>query len=346
MYLDKFGPNDWQKWKYDDLVDFLSQEFTVNVVGSYDARGLPPSVLPGSASMVKPFLSLSRWPIERFNRWYENNYKQAKEGNIAPLVASLGAAVLSKQTLDWITEELTSKKPNELTWSEYLQLGGRDTAHTVLAKLNGASYAGILSSAAFAAFQTGSGEAPRGINNVTYAAAEDAIVRIRQFLDDVKHQRADFVPDFLAMVTTLARDNIQTLKWLTPIEDNTGMREERLARRTGFLKEQTSPYSGSIGMSPFSETRMYQNRDIDRLAGALKFKILGGSPIAGPSSAFRNELGINPLTGKPGIGYYEFIKTVHGPEAEEKAKKRDIDETIKRNIIFSSALQRMGTLQK
>lgn len=341
-FLEKWGPVDWEKWEHDKLVNFIAQELTGNVTGTYDARGLPNFALPGSKSGIAPFITLTRWPIERMNRFMKNVYDPAKKGNIYPLIATFAGALLSKQAIEMLTEAITSRKPPELTWEEYLKLGGKDHAYTLTAKLNAVAYGGILSQAAFSAVQASSFETPRGINNVLYSVAQDAGTRIIQFAEDLRDHRADFSKDLPIMLLTLARDNIQMLKYLTPMSDETGLREERLARRTGFLKN--NKVTDIKPSSPFSMAKIYNSGDVNRLSGVLKHQmnpVIGRPSIPGPTSAFRDELGVNPTTKQPGLGYYEFIKSAQGTNAANSAKARDINATIRRNIMHGEALRKI-----
>jgi hypothetical protein len=349
-FLDKHGPIDWRTWKHEKLVNYLAQEAANTVVGSYDARGLPPSLLPGSTHKAKFMLSLARWSVERYARFKNNVIAPAMKGNIVPLVASMTAALLEKGGYDYIVEAITDAKPNELTWTEWLKLDNKDTMYTLFSKLNALGYGGIASQIALTVNQTATGEPTRAIDNVMLAAAKDSMVHVKTFLADVKDGRADLIEDFPALLATLLRSNMQVLRIVTPIKDTTGAREAHLARRTGYMNPQTGYHEGIVS-SPFSTSKIYKNEDENRLRGYLNKKLHDPIPsLPAPPEAIRTQVNIDPNTGKRTLGYYQFIQAAQGntkkgtsfrdDEVATSAFERDNKENERRVRLFGSALEK------
>lgn len=308
-FLEKWGPHRWDEWPEDKLTDYIANRINQNIVGSYDAQSLPSWVTKGSGSGLKPWFSLSRWSIDRFNRWQKNVYEPAKKGNIMPLLQSVAGAVLSAGAINWLHENLLKRKPKELTWEEYLKLGGKDTAHTIFSKAALTGYGGILSDAALMASQLKGGEVPRGFNNLLLQSGENVITRAAQFMNELNAGNASLA-DFFTITGAALRDNIQIVRLFTPKEDTEGKREERLAERTGFAPK-SSGFRPSVS-NPFSTEQMYRAGDVNRIRRVNDKRLQQGREDAVPSSAMKN------------IGVYKFIQQAQGPEAVKKALVRDL----------------------
>lgn len=335
-FLKDYGPPDWQYRKADDIINFAAAKFTRNFAGAYDATDQPPALSRGSGGPLGTMFKLSRWPVGRFNRWRDQEYKQAKEGNFVPLLVQLGGGLLSVEAINFLKEQIIGQKPRELSWSEFFKLGGdKDAAYTLFSKVATASQMGLMGDILFMAAGASSGEGPRGSQNLLIQSTTDLFTRLSQFTTALGKGTAEFgIGDLSKLVFEIAKDNIQALKLVTEKKKDTGEREERLARRAGYLP----PKSGSGGLSdPFSEAGAYRAEDEEALARIFKRKLETGQRIDSPDSEIRSSSMI--VDGKR-QGYYDFIEDSQGAEEKKAARDRDRNNTTKKRKMFSSALRR------
>lgn len=90
---------------------------------AYDVRSLGPAMIPQNRTILGTIFSLARWPVARFNTWYEDAWKPALEGHPQRLLKSLLVAGVAGSV---ITQELltalTSREPQHLTLREWWNL--------------------------------------------------------------------------------------------------------------------------------------------------------------------------------------------------------------------------------
>ena len=344
QFLRHWGPVEWRELMttpegQNKLRDYIAKRVTDNFVGSYNADELPNWLLRGSGNPLKLPFMMSRWSIGRFNRWYENVYQPAKSGDIAPLIRSLVATLaISSPLINWMKEKLTKQKPRELTWEEYLNLGGQDTAYTVFSKAATVGYAGILTDVAQAAIMKSKNEAPYGFTNPVIEAGTDAVERIGQLFQAVHEGKADFSEGLTVIGLQFLKDQVQVYRVLAE-HPETGNREEKIARRLGYMPSKGTAISSRL--NPYSEQQMYQREDIEGIRGKIEHGLSQGVLPQGPTSAMRNSLGV--VEGKiVPRAYYEFLKQAQGEEAAVAALKRDQEETRRRMGIYSQAMSGAG----
>lgn len=322
-FLEKFGPKDWKTKNLDELVDHIAAAFTRHFSGSYSAMDQPGFLLKGTQAQFAPLFKLARWSVGRFNRWYEHAYQPALEGNIKPLVTSLAGGMLATGVINKLVEELTERKPRELTWKEWLKLGGdKDTAYTFFSKAATASYGGIMADLAFGGVQLAHGELPRSYDNLLFQAVRDVLTRVGQFGNAIANGDAS-IEDLATLGFESLKDQLQVLRVLDPKKD-LGEREERIAARLGFVPRKGG-LSGTLS-DPLSAASAYKREDVGRLGRIMEGKRVRGEPLRAPTDTIRRP------------GYYEFIGAAQGGRARDEAYQRDVDETIKRRRLYSSAL--------
>jgi len=88
-------------------VDQIAANFATRVQGSYDARGLPVGAFD---SDIAPFLSFTRWNIEKSNVLWKDVIEPAKKGNWKPLLVYTLGTALSGAAIKEINELLSGKK--------------------------------------------------------------------------------------------------------------------------------------------------------------------------------------------------------------------------------------------
>lgn len=339
-FMRKWGPVEWAEMTktpegQKSLQDYITKRMVDSSVGSYNAEELPAWATRGSTSRFLPATLLARWSIGRANRWHQNVIKPLNEGNPAPLVRSLiGGLAISAPLTEWLMEKLKGTKPKELTWAEYFKLGGQDSLYTAMNKADMAGMTGILGQLGAAAVQGMAGEKPYGINNPMFTFfAQNVPIRAMQAMDAVRDGKS--VVDVLAQLgIQTAREQLQVFRALSQQPD-TGNREEKIARRLGYLKAQ--PLAPVQLTNPFSKEQEYRRGDTENLTKDFEKDIARGQMPNRPTSQIRNELGV--VNGKlQPRAYYEFIKQAQGEEAAAAALARDQAETQRRMQLYGQAM--------
>ena len=359
-FFDKFGPRDWRTLSPAEAVRYTAVSIARKQAGTYSFEGLPNVLLQGTdLNAIKAIMSLSRWSIERSNHWLQNVWDPLKKGDITPFIKSAFGTAVGVVMTQWIREQLTQRKPKELTWEEWMNLGtdhpggSRDTANTVLSKINAAGNLGIIGSLGLATMQLVQGEMPYGYQNVALSAAGNVVERLTQFFSAMDKGTAT-LKDLPMLAFEVARDNIQTLRVIAPYVDESGAREEALARKTGYLPKK--PRFSYTLPNPFSETAAYRKGNLPQLTRIEENKIRDslqtGAPLSGPGIDVRTTVGVNPSTltpltartstGEPLENYYSFIARTQGEAAALAAKERDRNETIKKQTLYGRAFVEAG----
>jgi hypothetical protein len=334
--MKKWGPLEWESMLARDpkeLQEYMATRMTKNAVGSYNAETLPAWTLTGSNSRLLPQVLLSRWSIDRANRFMQNIIEPAKRGNIAPLIRSLiGSLAISAPLIELMKEKLTGRKPRELSWEEFLKLGGKDTAYTVMLKADQAAFGGILANLGSMAAQGLNKEVPFGIHNPVFTFAENSLHRAFQAVDAIDDGKG-IVHVLSEMAKQTGREQLQVMRVVDPLPD-TGEREERIARRLGYL-----PSNGMIPpgiINPFSKQQEYRRGDVRSLVVDFNNSLRRGILPEPPPRAERNTRGVVDEKLVP-RAYYKFIEEAQGKEAAEAALKRDQEETRRRMEIYREA---------
>lgn len=134
-----------------DDISRVAKEFTDVVRGSYSAAGLPSVAIEGP---LAPFLSLSRWSLERANNFYKDAILPIKEtGDWMPLLKTSFAAILSGAAIEKINEALSGKRGSDPTITEAITSGSKEA---LIAKGIGLAQLGALGGIASDAMKFGS----------------------------------------------------------------------------------------------------------------------------------------------------------------------------------------------
>jgi len=245
----------------------------------------------------------------------------------------LGAAVTAGM-INYIKEEITGRKPPELTWKEYLNLGGKDTAMTLFSKAATAGYAGVLSELGLYATQLYHNEPVQGFNSPTFILEDNLVTRVRQWINAVHNGEADW-SGLGTLGVQLLKDQVQVARMLAPPVER-GYREEKIARRLGYIPPQESLEVEKS--NPFGLSASYLRGDADQAANVIRARIARGQKIEAPSRELRTE----HMRGPDGTmrNYYSFVRDAQGQEAADAALARDIENTRTKYKTFSSALAR------
>lgn len=333
--FDQFGPADWKSKmstpaEQESTLQTTAAKITNHVLGSYNFKDLPPALLRGGGhDFLRAVFALQRWSVGRLNNWRAGAIEPAKKGNLRPLLGGLTGGLLSAGAINWLNEQIANRKPRELTWEEWLNLGKEDTIYTLFSKVNTAGYAGIASQLAFSVVQGLHGEMPRGFNNLFLQAGHDIGQRAVQFLSALSSGEAD-LGDTWTILHEILKDRAQVVRLLSD-QPETGNREEKIARRLGYLPKQSRFPSLP---NPFSEGQRYQRGDAEGLARMFENDLEQGRRPRAPGVDVRQSRAI-----KDGnvTDYYGFIERAQGKAASDAAYERDVESTRRKREIYSTA---------
>jgi hypothetical protein len=338
QFLKKWGPVDYASWPVEKLEAYITKRLSDNFIGSYDYQELPNWALRGSRSKAAILAPLARWSLGQGNRFIDNVINPAREGNFKPLLYQMTAGILSAEAYNLLNEEIRNKKPRELSFNEWVKLGGKDTAYTLASKADAVGLGGIFSSMGLMALQLTKGEQPFGFSNPLVSMAANAVSRFSQATEAIKNGDINEFEAFGKAALALMTDQLQLYRVLTEQNEDTGAREERLARHVGVLPPKsyipTSP-------NPFGNSQYYKEGDASGLGKRFAARLEYGQKPSMPKSEIRMEPGLvnGQLTGG---AYYKFIEQAQGKQAAELALKRDQESTAKKMRIYSSAIQQMN----
>lgn len=339
--LKEFGPSNLGSYSYDEAKNFAASRIVQHVTSNYSAEKLPPQMTRGSGSALRPLLSLTRYPVERFNRWYDKAYEPALRGNLGPLIRSALGGLVMVGAYNTIKEAITKRKPRELDWKEYLNLpdaGAREGLYTLFSKFDTLAYAGIASQLAFMSLQAASKEAPQGFNNMLLAAVEQTTKRVAQYAGAVAEGDVDPITGLGELGMQILKDRIQLVSMTaSAIGEDRGNREERIARRTGYMV-QTGDVSKDMN-NPFSASAAYRNEDPRALGKILANRARAGQRLTAPEAEYEGRYTPRFRGGRV-VNYYNFIEDTQGPEAAAAAKARDIEATQRKYQTLSTAIRR------
>ena len=151
-FLNDFAPKDWRKYLQQgefppEVLNEIAAKYTESIQGTYTPQGLPPIALEGSLS---PFLSISRWTIEKANNFAEFVITPALNGNFTPLLMSTLGMIVGGKAITELREFLSGHEEKVPKLPEILQAQqeGQDVAaaffYKAAALADAASYMGIV----------------------------------------------------------------------------------------------------------------------------------------------------------------------------------------------------------
>jgi len=227
--------------------EVIADRITENIQGTYDFRGTPTWIRESSFG---PLFALNRWSIERFNNWKRNVFDEARDGNLKPLLGNMFGVLLGSALVDELNETIRGKKPDHLSWSEWLALDGEDAAYKLAAALSTSSTTGVLGDIVYSAHQLASGKPPRGTGMPMLEIASNVSERLGQMV------QAESL-DFAQLAVQLAKDNIQIVRDLIPADPKADERRDvRIYKRV--VEDKPTPF---INANPFENATEKELRD-------------------------------------------------------------------------------------
>lgn len=338
-YVSRYAPPNWETMPPEKVIDFMAANYAREFAGGYGGAGLPGRLLRGDHGIIGKYFNLSRWSVERFNHWYDKSVIPAKEGDLMPLLKSLTVGTLvGSEVMNLMKKALQERDPRELTWAEQFKLGGKDYAYSFFSKMALASQTGILGDVLFGLMQGINSEAPRGFNNLAISAASDAAERVLQFGNAIaKGDVNPFSPDGIPkLFFNIAQDRIQLLRVATQDIQDTGDREERIAKRLGYMPKQGMHFGHEL-RNPWSEADAYRTENQGQLERIFDRKAAQGLHLEAPETDVRRS---KMMSDDGRVGYYDFVADAQGNKAADAALERDKESSAKKREMFTSALRR------
>ena len=118
----EFGPADTAGLTPTQIAEATAAAVVDRVQPSYDARNMGFKMLPQNRHFLGTAFALSRFPIAKYGKWYEDVWVPAKQGKPQRLIKSLlvgsVAAAATQEFISW----LTKREPQDLTIREWLSL--------------------------------------------------------------------------------------------------------------------------------------------------------------------------------------------------------------------------------
>lgn len=274
-FLDAWGPKNWKTLKaagkFDEITHFIADRAVDTVQGTYDFRGAPTWMRNSALGSI---FALNKWSAERMNNFRENVITPAKNGNLKPLLTAAFATVLGSAAIEQVNELITGKKPDNLTWSEWLaldDLGLKENLYKLAAAVSTSGTTGLYGDVLASAYKVS--QKPGENQNFgvpVLNAAETLVKRIGQFADTETFDLPQFV-------NTVATDNLSTYRALAGHfdEDKNPRRDYRVYERLqGKAPEnfETNPFE------PKDKDKTYQDlidENRDRLSRGQKPRPLG-----------------------------------------------------------------------
>jgi hypothetical protein len=216
-FFNDFGKNiDWKSGKLDnEEILKLAARYVDSVQGTYDPRGTDFRVREGA---LGPYLSLSRWSIEKLNNYNKHVIGAAAEGNWTPLLMSTLGMFIGGSAVNYLRETITKRKQKTAEWKELAaaKAEGEDIKADVLYKLAGlasaSAYAGMLGDITKAVMDTAYGKnKAQTPNNVLIEAADNLVSTIASGFKGAADN--GITPElFIDVVAKALEDNVQAYR--------------------------------------------------------------------------------------------------------------------------------------
>lgn len=332
----------------------IARQTAANVVDRvqprYDFNSLPDFMIPQNRQMMGTLLKLSSFPIARFNKWYEDAVIPAYQGRPQRLIKSL---LISGAIGGTVTQEvinfLNDKKPQELTWAEFLRLPPEAQAKTALPALFGyiqaQGSAGIAGDAAYqlSKLLAGQGVQPPALSGQYPAAivGVDWMAKSASFANAVKDGYVDLA-DLGDLGVELGRtaQNFRLVEnWLgtEKAKEGESNREQKMFRNLYGRSPKSMEKSADPSMlkaqffpDPFSFSKRLKAADtkeeLEKLLPTIQKRTAEGTRIP-IQDALQNEVFYQELARRRGR------KTAEDVLKEDERKQRLVD--VKKQIVDS-----------
>lgn len=261
----EFGPMEMGNLTPEQIASQTATAVVDRIQPRYDANNLPATMLPQNRTVVGAILRLSAWNIAKYNKWYEDAVIPAYRGKPQRLIKSLLlGGVLGSAATQGLIAALTDKKPEDLTWMEWMNLPSDDVKRKeffpmLFAYIQAQGTMGSLGDIGYQVSRVASGKdlRLRTINPQlpAWILAGDVIDKTMSAFDATKdgYMSPRSLQDIGWFATELAQSaqNVKMLsRWFDLNPGAEGRRERRLFTELYGLSPQTlntkevEPYSG------------------------------------------------------------------------------------------------------
>ena len=328
-FMEEMGGKNWKNeafdpTKYQNLLDRIGQRFVETVQGSYSVDYLPSWLSRADKGTLKGLLTLSRWSIERANRFQNEVVKpMAEDGNVRPLLKQMFGYALSAAGLDYLGEIILDKKPRELTFPEWFKLDTKDKqeefGYTMASKLSLMGFGGIFSQLVNDYYSIKHGEGMFSpVNNPALRLSEDTVRKLIGYVEGYGGPLdASFWKNLASIPIETLADEIQLVRMARSglgNREETGVREERILDR--ILGNTRMGLKTIEDPNPFSPVRKLKQADtpeeIQSLEGQM-YDYYSRNRLKAPSIMPSN------LERRAMKGYYNFVRDIQG---EDKAGRQ------------------------
>lgn len=328
-WFDKMEIPDWRTMDREDLADAIGAKMVQKVQGTYGREGLPAALLQSSEHpAAKLFFKLGRWGVERFNNWKKDAFDVAmNDGNFQPLLQSIAGGALSAAAIAKIEEYLWSKKPNWLTWKEWMQAPGeyKETAYKLFNEIDTAGTMGLVGSLANSINKIAHGEKPNSLMaNLGLEAGSDLGIRVLQLVGAIK-DGGEVMPTLAKFAQAVAEDNIQIAKLITQrMKDSNGAREERIYKRqmgeAPDLITELAPKNIMDPILPLREAGTLE--EVQAAIPGMTKSVMATKQAPSIQSPLRNIKPDELNLAKP--DFYSWLSQVQGPEVGRAQLGKDL----------------------
>ena len=324
-FFQKMKIADWKTMKPEELMDKVGMKFVEGSQGKYGVSGLPPGLLNSADNaLLRTFLNLQRWGVERFNNWYKLAWRPAVDkGEFGPLLRGILGNLASAGALRWLEEELFNAKPNELTWKEWLKADDKETAYTVFNKLQVAGYGGILSGLISMPIKAAYGEKLYGLaegGGPGLSALADVRHRLVQFTDGVVSGRIEFWPAVGALADAVGRDRMQFYRLMAARDERSlGNREERIYRRQMGLNRYMEPPKDNPFDAAYALRKARTVPEIEKALPAVESAYRRTGQLPQMRTPLRQ---VERDDGRP--NFYQWLSSIQGVPAAETQWQTDL----------------------
>jgi hypothetical protein len=216
LFLRDHAPSGWESSigsiiaRGEQVPDSVIAEIAASVVeksqGTYSIRGLPSIALRGH---LAPFLSFSKWSIERWNNFNRQVIGQARRGNLTPLLMVTVGGWLGGEGVEALREAITKKKPQHAKWDEIIDAGGEGLVARLAALATYSGYAGILADISKQLYDVGAGNQPMGFQFPAVAMTSNTVERLSQAFNAVDSGENPIDVFGVQLPLQWAKDNVQ-----------------------------------------------------------------------------------------------------------------------------------------
>lgn len=293
-----------------EVIDEVANRIQKNVAGSYDGRDIPDALVTGSDDqIIRLTFGLARYAIGQTNRQLDHVVRALRNKDpitaLKPLVVMALGGMATSELVDYVVEELSDKKPNDLTWAEWFRLDEPESARFLLSKLARANFGGYAMQLAAQAANLASGVktyAPRAqALDLVESMREHSMMLVNKMQEEGLEGR-----DFLTIAHEFLKDIMQDYRLLMKRVDgdDNGAREKRIYDRLEGDKRQVVERGRANPL--LSNTRFNRADTIEELRD-LAPKMFRRSAQGKPVPAVENSL--------KDPEFYQWLKKMQPDEA-------------------------------